>query len=43
MGREMARYLHGTIQSKLMAAAMAVEMAGRKSDKFQLEILVSFL
>ena len=38
MGREMARYLHGTIQSKLMAAAMAVEMAGRKSDKFQLEI-----
>jgi signal transduction histidine kinase len=38
MGREMARYLHGTIQSKLMAAAMAVEIAGRKNDKKQLDI-----
>ena len=34
----MARYLHGTIQSKLMAAAMSVEIAGRKQDKKQLDI-----
>ena len=38
IGREMARYLHGTIQSKLMAAAMAVEIAGRKNDKDQLNL-----
>lgn len=40
MSREMAKYLHGTIQSKLMAAAMAVELAGRKNDygKLDLEI-----
>ena len=41
MGREMARYLHGTIQSKLMAAAMAVEIAGRKNDKKQLDIEIN--
>ena len=40
LGREMARYLHGTIQSKLMAAAMAVEIAGRKNDKKQLDLEV---
>ena len=33
LSREMAKYLHGTIQSKLMAAAMAVELAGRKNDQ----------
>lgn len=38
LGREMARYLHGTIQSKLMAAAMAVEIAGKKNDKNQLNV-----
>jgi len=38
VGREMARYLHGTIQSKLMAAAMAVELAGKKKDEKQLNI-----
>ncbi|MGI9226248.1 MAG: hypothetical protein ACR2H8_01575, partial [Candidatus Nanopelagicaceae bacterium] len=38
LSRDMAKYLHGTIQSKLMAAAMAVELAGRKNDKRQLDI-----
>lgn len=33
VSRELAKYLHGTIQSRLMAAAMEVERAGRSGDK----------
>jgi signal transduction histidine kinase len=37
LSRELAKYLHGTIQSRLMASAMALERAGRKGDKKALE------
>lgn len=37
LSRELAKYLHGTIQSRLMASAMALEKAGRKGDKRALE------
>ena len=37
LSRELAKYLHGTIQSRLMASAMALEKAGRKGDKKALE------
>jgi signal transduction histidine kinase len=37
LSRELAKYLHGTIQSRLMASAMALERAGRKGDKEALE------
>jgi two-component sensor histidine kinase len=33
ISRELAKYLHGTIQSRLMASAMEVERAGRSGDK----------
>lgn len=33
LSREMAKYLHGTIQSRLMASAMGLERAGRSGDK----------
>lgn len=33
VSRELAKYLHGTIQSRLMASAMEVERAGRSGDK----------
>ena len=32
ISRELAKYLHGTIQSRLMASAMGLEAAGRKGD-----------
>lgn len=31
--RDIAKYLHGTLQSRLMASAMSIENAGRKGDK----------
>jgi signal transduction histidine kinase len=37
LSRELAKYLHGTIQSRLMASAMAIEKAGRKGDKAALK------
>ena len=37
LSRELAKYLHGTIQSRLMASAMALEKAGKKGDKRALE------
>jgi signal transduction histidine kinase len=37
LSRELAKYLHGTIQSRLMASAMALERAGRKGNKKALE------
>jgi signal transduction histidine kinase len=37
LSRELAKYLHGTIQSRLMASAMAIERAGRKGDKTALK------
>ena len=37
LSRELAKYLHGTIQSRLMASAMAIEKAGRKGDKTALK------
>ena len=37
LSRELAKYLHGTIQSRLMASAIALEKAGRKGDKKALE------
>jgi len=37
LSRELAKYLHGTIQSRLMASAMALEKAGLKGDKKALE------
>lgn len=37
LSRELAKYLHGTIQSRLMASAMALEKAGRKGDQKALE------
>lgn len=37
LSRELAKYLHGTIQSRLMASAMALEKAGRKGDTRALE------
>ena len=37
LSRELAKYLHGTIQSRLMASAMALERAGQKGDKKALE------
>lgn len=37
LSRELAKYLHGTIQSRLMASAMAIEKAGRKGDRKALE------
>ncbi len=37
LSRELAKYLHGTIQSRLMASAMAIEKAGRKGDKSALK------
>lgn len=33
VSRELAKYLHGTIQSRLMASAMEVERAGRSGNK----------
>ena len=33
ISRELAKYLHGTIQSRLMASAMEVERAGRSGNK----------
>lgn len=33
VSRELAKYLHGTIQSRLMASAMELERAGRSGDK----------
>lgn len=33
ISRELAKYLHGTIQSRLMASAMQVERAGRSGNK----------
>mgnify|MGYP003345566136 FL=1 len=41
LSRELAKYLHGTIQSRLMASAMAIERAGRKGDKKALEREIS--
>jgi signal transduction histidine kinase len=41
LSRELAKYLHGTIQSRLMASAMAIERAGRKGDKKALEKEIS--
>lgn len=37
LSRELAKYLHGTLQSRLMASAMAIEKAGRKGDKAALK------
>ena len=37
VSRELAKYLHGTIQSRLMASAMQVERAGRSGDKKAIE------
>lgn len=41
LSRELAKYLHGTIQSRLMASAMAIERAGRKGDRKALEREIS--
>ena len=38
ISREIAKYLHGTIQSQLMGSAFAIEKAGRSGDAIQLEI-----
>ena len=37
LSRELAKYLHGTVQSRLMASAMALEKSGRKADRKALE------
>ena len=37
ISREIAKYLHGTIQSQLMGSAFAIEKAGRSRDAIQLE------
>jgi hypothetical protein len=37
ISREIAKYLHGTIQSQLMGSAFAIEKAGRAGDALQLE------
>lgn len=37
ISRELAKYLHGTIQSRLMASAIGVESAGRRGDKKALQ------
>ena len=37
ISRELAKYLHGTIQSRLMASAIGLEKAGRRGDKKALE------
>ena len=37
ISREIAKYLHGTIQSQLMGSAFAIEKAGRAGDAIQLE------
>lgn len=44
LSRELAKYLHGTIQSRLMASAMGVERAGRSGDKkaLQREVAIAY-
>jgi signal transduction histidine kinase len=37
ISREIAKYLHGTIQSQLMGSAFAIEKAGRAGNVLQLE------
>jgi signal transduction histidine kinase len=37
ISRELAKYLHGTIQSRLMASAIGLEKARRRGDKKMLE------
>ena len=37
ISREIAKYLHGTIQSQLMGSAFAIEKAGRAGNAIQLE------